>query len=100
MTQLSSTTSLWEDDLALPVRKKISERTVLLGQELFARFRFERPRPWQRRWWDDQVMAWTMRDERLKVELFRFVDVLPMLKSSDDIASHLLEYSAEEMRKG
>ena len=94
MTQLSSTTSLWEDDLALPVRKKISERTVLLGQELFARFRFERPRPWQRRWWDDQVMAWTMRDERLKVELFRFVDVLPMLKSSDDIAGHLLEYFA------
>ncbi len=37
-------------------------------------------------------MAWAMRDERLKVELFRFVDVLPMLHTDADVAEHLLEY--------
>jgi RHH-type transcriptional regulator, proline utilization regulon repressor / proline dehydrogenase / delta 1-pyrroline-5-carboxylate dehydrogenase len=41
---------------------------------------------------DDLGMAWTMRDERLKVQLFRFVDALPGLRGADAIASHLVEY--------
>ena len=30
-------------------------------------------------------MDWAMRDERLKVELFRFVDVFPTLRSREEI---------------
>ena len=51
--------------------------------------------PWQRKWWDEQVMDWAMRDEAVKVEMFRFVDVLPMLESSDDVVRHLHEYFAD-----
>lgn len=38
------------------------------------------------------LMAWVMRDERFKTRLFRFVDVLPALRSAEEIARHLKEY--------
>src|SRR5262245_23535027 len=40
-------------------------------------------------------MEWTMADPAVKVQLFRFIDVLPMLKSAPDIARHLREYFGE-----
>jgi RHH-type proline utilization regulon transcriptional repressor/proline dehydrogenase/delta 1-pyrroline-5-carboxylate dehydrogenase len=33
-----------------------------------------------------------MRDEALKVRMFRFIDVLPMLKTGEQVARHLQEY--------
>src|SRR6266550_1326966 len=46
-----------------------------------------------------QMMALSMRDERLKVQMFRFVDVLPSLRNSGEIVRHLEEYFAG-MRDG
>ena len=43
-------------------------------------------------WFYDQLMALTTKDEKLKVELFRFVDALPALKSPESVARHLKEY--------
>ncbi len=39
-----------------------------------------------------RLMALSMRDERFKVQLFRFVDVLPSLRRSSEIIEHLNEY--------
>src|SRR5947208_5536372 len=39
-----------------------------------------------------RVMEWSMRDPAFKTQLFRFVDVLPALKSSAEIVRHLQEY--------
>src|SRR5271170_6670023 len=41
---------------------------------------------------DQALMGWSMRNESFKSQLFRFVDCLPSLRSSDDIARHLREY--------
>jgi RHH-type proline utilization regulon transcriptional repressor/proline dehydrogenase/delta 1-pyrroline-5-carboxylate dehydrogenase len=38
------------------------------------------------------LMEWSMKDEQFKTQLFRFVDVLPTLTSSGEIARHLREY--------
>ncbi|HEY6111508.1 MAG TPA: L-glutamate gamma-semialdehyde dehydrogenase [Chthoniobacterales bacterium] len=46
-----------------------------------------------------RVMELSMRDEDFKVQMFRFVDVLPSLQRSRDIVQHLDEYFAE-MRNG
>ncbi len=46
-----------------------------------------------------RMMAFSMRDEQFKVQLFRFVDVLASLRRSTDIVQHLDEYFAE-MRNG
>src|SRR5215471_19105555 len=42
-----------------------------------------------------RLMALSMRDEQLKLQLFRFVDVLPSLRTSREIVEHLQEYFAE-----
>jgi RHH-type transcriptional regulator, proline utilization regulon repressor / proline dehydrogenase / delta 1-pyrroline-5-carboxylate dehydrogenase len=39
-----------------------------------------------------RVMEWSMKDPAFKAQLFRFVDVLPTLKSSSEIVRHLQEY--------
>ncbi len=42
------------------------------------------------------LMEWAMRDEHFKTQLFRFVDVLPTLESSAEVARHLKEYLGDE----
>jgi RHH-type proline utilization regulon transcriptional repressor/proline dehydrogenase/delta 1-pyrroline-5-carboxylate dehydrogenase len=46
-----------------------------------------------------RMMAFSMRDEHFKVQMFRFVDVLASLRRSSDIVRHLNEYFAD-MRNG
>ncbi|HTN76179.1 MAG TPA: proline dehydrogenase family protein, partial [Pirellulaceae bacterium] len=70
----------------------IEVKTRAIGRYLFDHLRAEKPGIWQRRWWDDRIMSWSMSDEALKVELFRFVDVLPMLGNSLAVTDHLHEY--------
>src|SRR6266567_7210611 len=38
------------------------------------------------------LMDWAMKDEQFKVQLFRFVDVLPTLASASEVSRHLTEY--------
>ena len=46
-----------------------------------------------------RMMAFSMRDEHFKVQMFRFVDVLASLRHSSDIVQHLNEYFAD-MKNG
>lgn len=45
--------------------------------------------------WYGSIMDWSMKNEQFKTQMFRFVDVLPSLGSSDSVAKHLKEYFAE-----
>ena len=45
--------------------------------------------------WSDKLMSWSMRDEAFKVQLFRFVDAFPTLKSSDSVYDHLTDYLSQ-----
>ena len=47
------------------------------GREIFARVDRQGPPAFTPAWVDELLMDWTMSDEPLKVQLFRFVDVLP-----------------------
>jgi RHH-type transcriptional regulator, proline utilization regulon repressor / proline dehydrogenase / delta 1-pyrroline-5-carboxylate dehydrogenase len=42
--------------------------------------------------WDDKLLAWAMSNPGLRVQLFRFIDCLPSLRSKTEIARHLQEY--------
>ncbi len=42
--------------------------------------------------WSDKLMEWSMKDEAFKVQLFRFVDAFPMLKTPDAVHEHLVDY--------
>ncbi|PIR20856.1 MAG: L-glutamate gamma-semialdehyde dehydrogenase [Deltaproteobacteria bacterium CG11_big_fil_rev_8_21_14_0_20_47_16] len=43
-------------------------------------------------WWTGKMMDWAMQKPEFKVSLFRFVDVLPYLNSSEQVGKHLKEY--------
>src|SRR5438045_7441842 len=43
-----------------------------------------------------RIMEWSMKDPAFKAQLFRFVDVLPSLKSSAEIVRHLQEYLGDK----
>jgi RHH-type proline utilization regulon transcriptional repressor/proline dehydrogenase/delta 1-pyrroline-5-carboxylate dehydrogenase len=42
--------------------------------------------------WDDKLLAWTMSNPGLRVQMFRFIDCLPALHSKAEIARHMQEY--------
>jgi RHH-type proline utilization regulon transcriptional repressor/proline dehydrogenase/delta 1-pyrroline-5-carboxylate dehydrogenase len=65
------------------------------GRDIFARVKGASSVPFGPEWWDQRMMEWTMGNDALKVQLFRFIDVLPLLKSAPGIARHLREYFAE-----
>ncbi|MGF1488568.1 MAG: L-glutamate gamma-semialdehyde dehydrogenase [Prochloraceae cyanobacterium] len=46
--------------------------------------------------WDDKMLDWAMSNPGLRVQLFRFIDVIPALRSKSEIARHLQEYIARE----
>ena len=72
------------DDL----QKAVSEK----ARSLFERVRATTPSVFNRAWWSGKVMDWCMQNEEFKVEMFRFVDVLPYLNTSASVARHLQEY--------
>ncbi len=42
--------------------------------------------------WDDKLLAWTMNNPGLRVQLFRLIDCLPSLHSKAEVARHLQAY--------
>lgn len=63
------------------------------GEALFARMdQVEAPSLFSKKGLYGSLMDWAMKDEAFKTQLFRFVDVLPSLKSSGEIVRHLQEY--------
>src|SRR5262249_56091773 len=79
----------------MPHAAELEALTHDYGREIFGRLVRNGPILFTPRWWDDRLMGWSMRDQAVKVQLFRFVDVLPMLRSPPAIVGHLREYFAE-----
>ena len=67
---------------------KISDR----GKQFFASIKGESPSIFNKSWWTGKVMDWAMTNENFKVQLFRFVDVLPYLNTTDSLKRHIDEY--------
>jgi RHH-type transcriptional regulator, proline utilization regulon repressor / proline dehydrogenase / delta 1-pyrroline-5-carboxylate dehydrogenase len=70
----------------------VEQQTKRIGKEIFSRLKTESPSVFHFAWWDEKILDWCMRDETLKVQMFRFIDVLPMLKTGEQVARHLQEY--------
>jgi RHH-type proline utilization regulon transcriptional repressor/proline dehydrogenase/delta 1-pyrroline-5-carboxylate dehydrogenase len=70
--------------------KKITDR----GKEFFASISGEAPSIFNKGWWTGKVMDWSMQNESFKIQLFRFVDVLPYLNTSESLSRHIDEYFA------
>jgi RHH-type proline utilization regulon transcriptional repressor/proline dehydrogenase/delta 1-pyrroline-5-carboxylate dehydrogenase len=66
-----------------------------IGREIFARLDGSSSWLLTPAWWDERLMEWTMADPSVKVQLFRFIDALPLLHTPASITRHLREYFTE-----
>jgi RHH-type proline utilization regulon transcriptional repressor/proline dehydrogenase/delta 1-pyrroline-5-carboxylate dehydrogenase len=69
----------------------LEARTQDIGRELLAAARVHRAAGGGSLW-SEKLISWALADEGFKTELFRFVDVFPVLRTPEQIHAHLLEY--------
>lgn len=65
------------------------------GREIFQSLGDNGQSIFNKDWWYGKIMEWSMQNPAFKTQMFRFVDVLPTLSSSSEVARHLKEYFAE-----
>jgi RHH-type proline utilization regulon transcriptional repressor/proline dehydrogenase/delta 1-pyrroline-5-carboxylate dehydrogenase len=70
-------------------------QTQQIGRFVWEHLSRRKPSIFERRWWDERILGAAMADESLKVQMFRFVDVLPRLKTHREVTRHLQEYFQE-----
>ena len=68
------------------------QRIMEIGQELLTDSRKARSGVLSSAFWSDKLMNWAMKDEAFKVQLFRFIDTFPTLKTPEQVHSHLIDY--------
>ena len=73
------------EDLIQETGKDLLKSTSNTDQNLF-----------NKSWWQGKALSWTMKNPSFKTQLFRFIDVLPTLKTPHQILSHLNEYFKEK----
>jgi len=71
---------------------EIEREAQRVGREILTRLKRERHSLFEKEWWQGQVLRWCMENESFKVAFFRFIDVLPNLKSSGDVVRLFREY--------
>jgi RHH-type transcriptional regulator, proline utilization regulon repressor / proline dehydrogenase / delta 1-pyrroline-5-carboxylate dehydrogenase len=73
----------------------LEPRIQQIGRELLDRARGHRTGLLSAKFYSDKLMDWSMRDHEFKVQMFRFVDAFPMLKTSDAVHEHLTDYLSQ-----
>jgi RHH-type proline utilization regulon transcriptional repressor/proline dehydrogenase/delta 1-pyrroline-5-carboxylate dehydrogenase len=77
----------------------VNQKTIEMGKDIFAKINRHKPSILNKKFWSATMMEWSMKNPELKVNMFRFVDVLPTLKSSGSVAKHLSEYLSPVTKK-
>ena len=72
------------------------QRVQATSASIFAAMAGEKPSRLSRDRLQGEMMEWAMADERLKVEMLRFVDVFPTLRTRAEVARHLHEYFVQQ----
>ena len=75
----------------------LDERRIqATAREILAATRAHEPSRISAERWQGEILEWAMADERLKVEMLRFVDVFPTLRTRGEINRHLSEYFSRQ----
>jgi len=73
-------------------KEQLETRIRTSGQAFFAGIQGEAPSIFNKSWWTGKIMDWSMNNEDFKVKMFRFVDVVPYLNTSESFTRHIEEY--------
>ncbi|MFG0273834.1 MAG: proline dehydrogenase family protein, partial [Phycisphaerales bacterium] len=77
---------------AQAVRLGDEQRIRALGEKMLDAARKHKAGLLSRQFWSDKLMDWSMQDHDFKVQLFRFVDAYPTLRTPDIVHDHLVDY--------
>ena len=80
---------------SVPAGSELEPRIRTLGTELLNAARGHKASVFSRQFYSDALMEWSMKDPAFKVQMFRFVDAFPMLKTSEAIHEHLDDYLSQ-----
>jgi RHH-type proline utilization regulon transcriptional repressor/proline dehydrogenase/delta 1-pyrroline-5-carboxylate dehydrogenase len=73
-------------------------RVLQVGQEIWREMRGEVPGIFNKDFWQGRILEWAMKDPSFRVDLFRLVDVLPVLKTRKQVWQHMRDYLIREGR--
>jgi RHH-type proline utilization regulon transcriptional repressor/proline dehydrogenase/delta 1-pyrroline-5-carboxylate dehydrogenase len=77
-----------------PMAETLEQAIHRIGREIYGDIASETPSLFDTGTWNGRLMDWAMKDEAVKVQLFRFVDVLPALSTDELVVRLLREYFA------
>jgi RHH-type proline utilization regulon transcriptional repressor/proline dehydrogenase/delta 1-pyrroline-5-carboxylate dehydrogenase len=69
-------------------------RTRILGQRLLAQVEQEQDK--RKIGWLDMLISHAVEDQKFRLQVLRFIDVLPMLQDDAELATHLKEYFGDQ----
>ena len=72
------------------------DRIQAIGRELFDRVQKEAQAFFKGDRWTAGLVGWSLEHEEAKLQLFRFVDVLPALRRDREVVQHLREYFGDQ----
>ena len=74
----------------------LENRIRQIGHEIYSQAIVNTPSLFDKRRWEGNILNWAMRDDAFKTRLFRFIDLLPSLKSDTSVIRLLKEYFSDE----
>ena len=74
---------------------ELERRATEIGSELLKMAREHKTGVFSAKFWNDQLMDWSMKDPAFKVQLFRFIDVFPMLNTPALVHDYLTDYLSQ-----
>ena len=70
----------------------LEAETRRIGREMWERLERRRPTVFEPRWWLDHILEWAAGDDAVRLQMLRFVDALPALRTSESVSQHLQEF--------
>ncbi len=81
-------------------RKSLETATRRIGEQIFEHAEAAAPSVFSMEYWQQYAMDLLTQDKDLKMRLFRFVEVLPSLRTRRAVARHLAEYLQPRIASG
>ena len=78
------------------VVQELQSRIRETGERIFEKLGGDRPSAFRPDYWSGRMIEWSLGNPAFKTQLFRFVDVLPSLRSSEAMARHVREYFGDQ----
>ena len=76
----------------------LEDRITEEGMAIFFAIATSKQSMFDKQYWLGRMMEWVMKDPNFKVDLFRFVDVLPVLSTNEQVSEHIKEYLLDKHR--